>query len=930
MEQFSEQDTDKKDPFLELNVPGCTAADSYSQEITQILMIKSSEESRAPKKLPVCSQGATDDLFQLDSIKSESTEELEIYKEFPIIIVHKGYIFAKCSIKHLRNLDDPSLPYKSPKFERYFNNGTLTIKQASDKFKVFEKNFQPIELHKIFPGFEFIGQRVTTPMVYLNREKVLKYVTNLFIQRGKCNIRRVFLHLRQKALRKTYLVKNNVNILQILQQVEKELNNAQIVQAEQEQTMELQPFGRKSVLFWNSYLKRPEHALIFYSEFQEYLLQQSVSRQHIQLEVMRHCAPEGYKCIIVLIVCDAITNNFYPAAFAVLKTDTKEAYTEVLTALKKQLKDSLKPRIIVAPYDASLIKSSAAVFPNAQVTTTFVHFVRSLWKEATRLLLKKRNLVKNTKKIINAIKGLTILHPKKVSDKFDALRRKISPLVQKSCSRYGDLLKYIDKTFILTHLSDAEKRGYVNAFPINFWNILRWKKKSKLHTIINMGVEKWHNEQPKIFGFKNPSLDQIISAFRDFDATKKIEFESTPREFSELQDTTIECGSDIVEFEKKVGIETAYCIQSLKEDPRAQNPLCLENPPMYVSDDEDLCNKDEDEEQPIDPKKACVSDSTNFGDKVLASEQKKEAKVILKTPQVKLAEEKETKNVKKMLDKQENDETNDTEEKIEKKRGRKKKFSTDERPENNHSITSFPIAPPPKRLEKLITDDMSIEDLCRKLDIEECLPILQDNKVTVENLKYLEMGDLREMKIPIGPARQIINEIQNNTHRPPVKVIASLPKRKRGPNKIRPQETEFEKKERVKEERKKKRDEKAKAKDHNLENNFEDKLASLVKIKPIEKKRSKSIEEEFKFQGSPSDGNILKHLVKKKRDHIINPPQNEKEDKQKVMEEVTSLISAKPEIKPEVKNDLKPVQEEKEAEQECSSQDSLKSDEPFL
>lgn len=240
-------------------------------------MPKASEESWVLKKLPVCSQGAINDLLQLDIIKSESTEELEIYKEFPTIIVHKGYIFTKCSIKYLRNWDESSLPYKSPNFERDFRNWSLLVKQTSSKFKVFEKNFQPIELHKICPGFESIGKCVRTPMIYLNREKVLKYVTNLFIERGKWNIRRVFLHLRQKALRKTYLVKNNVNILQILQQVEKELHSTQIIQAEQEQTMELQPFGRKSVLFWNSYLKRPEHALIFYSEFQEYLLQQSVS-----------------------------------------------------------------------------------------------------------------------------------------------------------------------------------------------------------------------------------------------------------------------------------------------------------------------------------------------------------------------------------------------------------------------------------------------------------------------------------------------------------------------------------------------------------------------------------------------------------------------------------------------------------------------------
>lgn len=72
--------------------------------------------------------------------------------------------------------------------------------------------------------------------------------------------------------------------------------------------------------------------------------------------------------------------------------------------------------------------------------------------------------------------------------------------------------------------------------------------------------------QQKVFGFKESTLEKIINALQDFEATKKIEFEETDRDFNNIDQSEIELGSDVYKFEKRVGTETSFCIRFFKGD----------------------------------------------------------------------------------------------------------------------------------------------------------------------------------------------------------------------------------------------------------------------------------------------------------------------------------------------------------------------------
>ena len=120
------------------------------------------------------------------------------------------------------------------------------------------------------------------------------------------------------------------------------------------------------------------------------------------------------------------------------------------------------------------------------------------------------------------------------------------------------MFRYIERCFILTETEDGVKRGFANMFPIPFWNFQWIRKNTKMNIIINYGAEDFTKLQSRYFAFSNAELDQVISAFQDLEATKRIEFEDKPRDIQAVDENSIEPGEDIAKWEKRVGHETSY------------------------------------------------------------------------------------------------------------------------------------------------------------------------------------------------------------------------------------------------------------------------------------------------------------------------------------------------------------------------------------
>ena len=75
---------------------------------------------------------------------------------------------------------------------------------------------------------------------------------------------------------------------------------------------------------------------------------------------------------------------------------------------------SVNPSLFVLPYEMALITAVNEVF-DCEVTTSYVGFVKFLWREMSTLKLKKSNSCQvHTKKLIDSLKLLSLQPPNQV------------------------------------------------------------------------------------------------------------------------------------------------------------------------------------------------------------------------------------------------------------------------------------------------------------------------------------------------------------------------------------------------------------------------------------------------------------------------------------------------------------------------------------
>ena len=233
---------------------------------------------------------------------------------------------------------------------------------------------------------------------------------------------------------------------------------------------------------------------------------------------------------------------------------------------------------------------------------------------------------------------------------------------------------------------------------------------------------------------------------------------------------------------------------------------------------------------------------------------------------------------------------------------------------------------------------MSIDQICEKLEINEFLETFKQQKITGQNIKYLEIEDLKGMNIPIGPARQIVNECKNmmqlsnkltssstegtletcSSEQPVTKTNIKLSKKRKRPNPQRVKEPEDVKKNRLKLERLKKRQEKEQMKHKQLDNKVQEHMSNILKstMHLCAPRPTGPLQES-------ENSDITKHLVKKDPSQLTCPKLHQ-QDKEAEMQ-MSALMTAKPSSDQNSQHASNEYDEE-----EDSSQNSLKSDEPYV
>ena len=296
--------------------------------------------------------------------------------------------------------------------------------------------------------------------------------------------------------------------------------------------------------------------------------------------------------------------------------------------------------------------------------------------------------------------------------------------------------------------------------------------------------------------------------------------------------------------------------------------------------------------------------------------------------------------------KQKTEELEESNVKTVKKMGIKDRTSSSENLSNQNTLKSYPTInreeiqirhnADPKN-ECLINESMTIEEILKKLDIVEYLPIFQENKITSQNLKFLEISDLRDLKIPIGPARQIVSEFalmansknvfvpkssnldrfkcnqefrrSSSNEKETFKATALLPIKRRGPQKSKPVEIPEERRE--KDDKRRKRDDKLKEKDKTFDDRIKDRID--VPGKDSELYSSGSERKEYNKiakltdETDPNFGSMMKHLVKIEPNQRTCPKLSETKEKEDITNEMASVVNAKPldlVVKEEVKEEI--------------------------
>ena len=110
----------------------------------------------------------------------------------------------------------------------------------------------------------------------VSTHKITKIICSLLLENKDitttCVIRRII-----ETTSKHTSIPSREKIRKHLKNIKSQWFSQQIMDAEREMDLSVQNFGKSAIRFYNKTLNKVEHALVFYSVFQEYILEQNVS-----------------------------------------------------------------------------------------------------------------------------------------------------------------------------------------------------------------------------------------------------------------------------------------------------------------------------------------------------------------------------------------------------------------------------------------------------------------------------------------------------------------------------------------------------------------------------------------------------------------------------------------------------------------------------
>ena len=192
-----------------------------------------------------------------------------------------------------------------------------------------------------------------------------------------------------------------------------------------------------------------------------------------------------------------------------------------------------------------------------------------------------------TKKLINSLKVLSLVRIDKVRTAYDSIYKNANSRSENSdFTQYKEFLKYFERCFMIDKTDNETKRGFVNAFPIKFWNFNYYTKSYKEYVLINSDAERFIQIQKEHFSIRDKDLESFITALQEWETSQKELYENESKNFSYNQRDVLPENMNWKKWEKRVGIETSYWFRFLVHGKDAKSYISNPDYLFYISDDD--------------------------------------------------------------------------------------------------------------------------------------------------------------------------------------------------------------------------------------------------------------------------------------------------------------------------------------------------------
>ena len=242
---------------------------------------------------------------------------------------------------------------------------------------------------------------------------------------------------------------------------------------------------RAETFFWFHYKEGEDFAYAFSTPFQQKRAQESLHSQFFLDNYYKVPAP--FAQVLNLIVYDEKINLFIPLVHILVSTKRQEFYQAILTLVKEKLSvrdkegsimKPFKPFLLTVDYERGLYQAakSALGLSTDQLVGCLFHYSQAIWRRMNDLGLRKKEILRTTNQVANALILLAFVDMELIDDCFARVAEAFAHV-----KLYDEVFVYFRKTW----LGDIKREIWNHSRRLNDFAALK---------MTNNAIESFHNQ----------------------------------------------------------------------------------------------------------------------------------------------------------------------------------------------------------------------------------------------------------------------------------------------------------------------------------------------------------------------------------------------------------------------------------------------------